>query len=69
VHEFSVDPSATILVVRTVRFAAFALSGGLALVSAAAAREALPWVDDYSRAVVQARAKNVPIFVEAWAPW
>ena len=43
----------------------------LAFVSAAPAapREVLPWVDDYSKAVAQARAKNVPIFVEAWAPW
>lgn len=51
--------------------AALALTGALALVSAAtaAAGEVLPWVDDYSKAVAQARAKNVPIFVEAWAPW
>jgi hypothetical protein len=26
-------------------------------------------VDGYSRAITQARAKNVPVFVEAWAPW
>jgi ferric-dicitrate binding protein FerR (iron transport regulator) len=53
------------------RAAALALSGALALVSIAAAapREVLPWVDDYSKAVGEARAKNVPIFVEAWAPW
>ena len=53
------------------RAAALALSGALALVSAAAAarREVLPWVEDYSKALAQARAKNVPIFVEAWAPW
>jgi hypothetical protein len=53
------------------RFAALALTGGLALVSAVSAgpREVLPWVDDYSKAIAQARAKNVPIFVEAWAPW
>ncbi len=25
--------------------------------------------DDYARAVAAARAKKVPIFVEAWAPW
>ena len=24
---------------------------------------------DYAKAAAQARAKNVPIFVEAWAPW
>ena len=53
------------------RTAALALTGALAFVSAvpAAPREVLPWVDDYSKAVAQARAKNVPIFVEAWAPW
>lgn len=51
--------------------AALVLTAALALVSAvpAAAREVLPWVDDYSKAVAQARAKNLPIFVEAWAPW
>ena len=53
------------------RAAALALSGALALVSVAPAarREVLPWVEDYSKALAQARAKNVPIFVEAWAPW
>ena len=25
--------------------------------------------DDYSKAVARAKTKNVPIFVEAWAPW
>ena len=25
--------------------------------------------DDYTRAVAQARARKVPLFVEAWAPW
>ena len=30
----------------------------------------LPFVEnDYTRAVSQAKAKNVPLFVEAWAPW
>ena len=54
---------------RSARLAALALSGGLAVVSAAAAGEVLPWVDDYSRAITLARAKNIPVFVEAWAPW
>lgn len=56
---------------RSIRLFAFALTGALAVVSTApaASREVLPWVDDYSKAVSQARAKNVPIFVEAWAPW
>jgi hypothetical protein len=53
------------------RTAALAFTAALALVFAvpAAPREVLPWVDDYSKAVAQARAKNLPIFVEAWAPW
>ena len=25
--------------------------------------------DDYSKALARAKAKNVPIFVETWAPW
>jgi hypothetical protein len=53
----------------TRRLAPLALTGGLALAQAAPAA-VLPWVeDDYPKALVQARAKNVPIFVEAWAPW
>ena len=35
----------------------------------AASPQVVPWVEDYSKAVADARAKNVPIFVEAWAPW
>ena len=31
---------------------------------------ALPFIDDdYTKALAAARTKNVPIFVEAWAPW
>lgn len=43
----------------------------LALVLLAApARAALPFIeDDYAKAVARAKAQNVPIFVEAWAPW
>ena len=41
------------------------LSPALAL-----AKEVLPFIDDdYTKALAQARTKNVPIFVEAWAPW
>ena len=37
---------------------------------ASEARASLPFVeDDYARALAQARARNVPIFLEAWAPW
>jgi tetratricopeptide (TPR) repeat protein len=33
-------------------------------------RPALPFVeDDYGKALADARARNLPLFVEAWAPW
>jgi hypothetical protein len=42
----------------------------LVMSSAALAAETLPFVeDDYAKAVARAKAKNVPIFVETWAPW
>ena len=37
---------------------------------AALAKEVLPFIDDdYARALSLSRARHVPIFVEAWAPW
>jgi len=36
----------------------------------ALAKEVLPFIDnDYSKALAEAKRKNVPIFVDAWAPW
>jgi hypothetical protein len=36
----------------------------------AQAKEVLPFIDnDYAKAVAQAKAKNVPLFVDVWAPW
>jgi hypothetical protein len=30
----------------------------------------LPFIeDDFARAVAEAKARKVPLFVEAWAPW
>jgi hypothetical protein len=54
--------------------AAAALAAGWALAGAgspdAGPRPAVPFIsDDYPSAVAQARAKKIPIFVEAWAPW
>ena len=35
-----------------------------------AAPFALPFIDDdYDRAVAEARARGLPLFVDAWAPW
>ena len=36
----------------------------------AAAKEVQPFIDnDYSKALAEAKRKNVPLFVDAWAPW
>jgi hypothetical protein len=37
---------------------------------AASAKPVLPWVeDDYARALGDAKARKLPMFVESWAPW
>lgn len=42
----------------------------LASITLSAAAETLPFVkDDFAKAVALAKSKNLPIFVEAWAPW
>ena len=34
------------------------------------AARVLPFIsDDYDKALAEARARKVPLFVEAWAPW
>jgi len=36
----------------------------------AAASATLPWHEDnYAKAIVEARFRRVPLFVEVWAPW
>jgi hypothetical protein len=40
------------------------------LALAALPAAALPFIEnDYSRALARAKAANLPIFVDAWAPW
>ena len=56
------------------RIAALVAGVGLAIAAgpfaaAAAPREVLPWVEDFAKASAQARARNDPLFIEAWAPW
>ena len=42
----------------------------LLLAAPASAKEVLPFIEnDYSKAIAQARAKDLPLFVDAWAPW
>ena len=37
---------------------------------AAAAGKVIPFIaDDYAKAVAEARARKVPLFIESWAPW
>ncbi|MBK9516315.1 MAG: hypothetical protein IPO09_02975 [Anaeromyxobacter sp.] len=51
------------------RSLAAALALALALPAAAAAGR-LPFVaDDYAKALADARARNVPLVVDVWAPW
>ena len=50
---------------------AFALLAAPAVARAAEGLDkALPFVvDDYARALSEARAQKLPLFIEAWAPW
>jgi hypothetical protein len=49
---------------------AAALAGPMAVGAATAPTAPLPWIeDDYGKAVAEAKARHVPIFLEAWAPW
>ena len=62
------------LVVLVAAFALAAVPAGAAVKPAAAGRSAqataLPWMaNNYQDAVSLARARHVPLFVEAWAPW
>lgn len=34
------------------------------------ANDVLPFIEnDYSKALTQAKAKHLPLFADAWAPW
>ena len=48
---------------------ALILTIALSLAPLARAKEVLPFIDDdYSKAVARAKTKNVPLFIDAWAP-
>jgi hypothetical protein len=54
------------------RFARASLTIVVALAVAAPllAASNLPFVeDDYAKALAEARARRLPLFIEAWAPW
>ena len=45
-------------------------TAALLLALAPAHKAALPFIDDdYGRALAEAKAKNLPLFIEMWAPW
>jgi hypothetical protein len=55
---------------KTIVPAALALGLAAAVVPAADVQKALPFIaDDYPRAVAEARAQRLPLFIGAWAPW
>ena len=42
----------------------------LCTLTAWAQKESLSFIeDDYAQALAQARQRNLPLFVEVWAPW
>ena len=50
--------------------AALMTAGAAAAGTQAARRPVLPFIqDDYARALAEARARKVPVFIDAWAPW
>jgi hypothetical protein len=50
--------------------AVLALAVLAAPAAAADLDKALPFVvDDYAKALGEARAQKLPLFIEAWAPW
>lgn len=56
----SFGPSAVVLAAPT----------GKAASPGRAAAQVLPWIeDDYTRALAEAKARKLPLFVESWAPW
>jgi hypothetical protein len=55
---------------RTISVVLLLSSGALPARAAASHGPRLPFIeDDYARAIRDARARGVPVFVEAWAPW
>lgn len=74
---FQTTPSANMCAMRPRGIIAIALLSTLGAVhphaataSAPTDRRVLPFIaDDYTKAVAEARARKVPIFIESWAPW
>jgi len=53
---------------RTARLLSFAVT--LAAAAPVFAAGSLPFIeDDYGKALAEARARKLPLFIENWAPW
>ena len=51
-------------------FCAIVMIPAAAGAASAPLKSVLPFIsDDYTKALARARARKLPIFVEAWAPW
>ena len=56
--------------IRTALALGLLAAAGPVAASAADLERALPFVaDDYGKALAEARAQKLPLFIEAWAPW
>ena len=47
----------------------FAATAKTAAKPAVVTKKAVPFQADYAKALAEARARKVPLFIEAWAPW
>ena len=61
----------TIVALGAPRANAATAAGAKASTRATAAKKmAVPFIeDDFAKALAEAKARKVPIFIEAWAPW
>jgi len=59
-----------VALVSSLALACFALAPARAGAGATGAKPVLGWIDDdYTRALAEARARKLPVFIESWAPW
>jgi hypothetical protein len=56
--------------IRSIRSSFLAVVGLLMLSGAALVAKPLPFIpDDYPKGLAEGKLRNLPLFVEVWAPW
>jgi hypothetical protein len=56
--------------IRSIRSSFLGVVGLVMLSGGALVAKPLPFIpDDYPKALAEGRQRNLPIFVEVWAPW